>query len=51
LGKPIVDGSGTIGIDDTVWRITGPDTPAGSKVKVTRVDGAGFTSNPLRRKP
>ena len=42
LGKPIVDGSGTIGIDDTVWRITGPDTPAGSKVKVTRVDGAAL---------
>jgi hypothetical protein len=42
LGKPIVDGSGTIGIDDTVWRIIGPDTPAGSKVKVTRVDGAAL---------
>jgi membrane protein implicated in regulation of membrane protease activity len=46
LGKPIVDGSGTIGIDDTVWRITGPDTPAGSKVKVTRVDGPALHVEP-----
>jgi len=42
LEKPIVDGSGTIGIDDTVWRITGSDIPAGSRVKVTRVDGTAL---------
>jgi inner membrane protein len=39
LQKPIVNGSGTIGIDDTVWRITGADLPAGSRVKITRIDG------------
>ena len=42
LEKPIVDGSGTIGIDDTVWRITGIDIPAGSRVRVTRVDGTAL---------
>jgi inner membrane protein len=42
LEKPIVDGTGTIGIDDTVWRITGPDIPAGTRVKVTRVDGTAL---------
>jgi inner membrane protein len=46
LEKPIVDGVGTIGIDDTVWRVTGPDTPAGSRVKVTRVDGAALHVEP-----
>ncbi len=46
LEKPIVDGSGTIGIDDTVWRVTGPDTPAGSRVKVTRADGASLYVEP-----
>jgi inner membrane protein len=46
LEKPIVDGCGTIGIDDTVWRVTGPDTPAGSRVKVTRVDGAALHVEP-----
>src|SRR5712691_11295882 len=39
LDKPIVDGSGTVGIGDTVWRITGPDCPAGSRIKVAAVDG------------
>ena len=42
LEKPIVDGSGTMGIDDTVWRITGADVAAGSRVKVTRVDGTAL---------
>jgi membrane protein implicated in regulation of membrane protease activity len=46
LEKPIVDGVGTIGIDDTVWRVTGPDAPAGSRVKVTRVDGAALHVEP-----
>jgi hypothetical protein len=40
LEKPIVGGCGTIGIGDTVWRISGPDCPSGSKVKVAAVDGA-----------
>ena len=46
LEKPIVDGSGTVGIDDTVWRVTGPDAPAGSRVKVTRVDGVALHVEP-----
>jgi membrane protein implicated in regulation of membrane protease activity len=40
LDKPIVDGIGTIRIDDTVWRVSGPDCPAGSRVKVARAEGA-----------
>jgi membrane protein implicated in regulation of membrane protease activity len=40
LDKPIVDGVGTIRIDDTVWRVSGPDCPAGSRVKISRADGA-----------
>jgi membrane protein implicated in regulation of membrane protease activity len=43
LEKPIVGGNGTIGIGDTVWRITGPDCPAGSRVKIAAVDGATLT--------
>jgi membrane protein implicated in regulation of membrane protease activity len=39
LDKPIVDGGGTVRIGDTVWRITGPESPAGSRVKVIRADG------------
>ncbi|MPZ38818.1 MAG: NfeD family protein [Rhizobiales bacterium] len=40
LDKPIVDGVGTIRIEDTVWRVSGPNLPAGSRVKIARADGA-----------
>ena len=40
LEKPIVDGVGTIRIGDTVWRVHGPDLPAGCRVKVASADGA-----------
>jgi membrane protein implicated in regulation of membrane protease activity len=43
LEKPIVDGQGIVRIDDTVWRVAGPDTPAGSKVKIVQADGASLT--------
>ncbi len=43
LEKPIIDGSGTVRIDDTIWRVAGPDTPAGSRVKVVQADGASLT--------
>lgn len=43
LEKPIVDGSGTVRIDDTVWRVAGPDIPAGSRVRIVQADGASLT--------
>ena len=43
LEKPIIDGSGTVRIDDTIWRVAGPDTPAGSRVKIVQADGANLT--------
>jgi hypothetical protein len=46
LEKPIVDGTGTVRIDDTIWRVHGPDRPAGSRVKVTRADGANLAVEP-----
>ena len=42
LDKPIVGGVGTIRIDDTVWRVTGPDVPAGSRVRIARAEGAAL---------
>lgn len=39
LTEPIVDGYGRIHVDDTHWRIAGPDLPAGTHVTVTGVDG------------
>ena len=46
LDKPIVNGSGTVRVGDTVWRVTGPDSPGGSRVKVTRADGATLYVEP-----
>jgi membrane protein implicated in regulation of membrane protease activity len=43
LDKPIVDGVGTIRIDDTVWRVSGPDCPAGSRVRIAHADGANLS--------
>jgi membrane protein implicated in regulation of membrane protease activity len=40
LDKPIVDGAGTVRIGDTVWRVTGPDCAAGSRIRIARADGA-----------
>jgi inner membrane protein len=43
LEKPIIDGTGTVKIDDTIWRVAGPDAPAGSRVKIVQADGASLT--------
>lgn len=39
LAQPLSKGEGKLSIDDTVWRISGPDLPAGSSVRVVAVDG------------
>jgi hypothetical protein len=43
LDRPIVDGEGIVRIDDTVWRVSGPDTAAGTRVKIVKADGACLT--------
>lgn len=39
LTAPIVNGRGKIHIDDSFWRIEGPELPEGTLVKVIGVDG------------
>ena len=43
LEKPIIEGDGTVRIDDTIWRVRGPDVPAGSKVRIVSADGVLLT--------
>ena len=43
LEKPLVDGAGTVRIDDTLWRVAGPAAPAGSRVRIVQADGASLT--------
>lgn len=40
LADPIVNGVGKLRVDDSQWRIAGPDLPAGSQVRVVQADGA-----------
>lgn len=40
LEQPIQDGVGRLNLDDTTWRITGPDLAAGVKVRIVDADGA-----------
>ena len=46
LEKPIVGGNGSVKIDDTIWRLAGPDVPGGSRVKVVRADAATLVVEP-----
>jgi inner membrane protein len=39
LDAPIVAGCGRIRVDDSSWRVVGPDTPAGERVRVVRIEG------------
>ena len=40
LEEPIVDGFGRLVLDDTVWRVAGPNLPAGQRVRITGNNGA-----------
>jgi membrane protein implicated in regulation of membrane protease activity len=46
LEKPIADGLGHVRIDDTIWRVTGPDIAAGSRVRIVRVEGPNLFVEP-----
>lgn len=39
LEEPIVNGLGKIRVDDSTWKISGADCAAGSRVRVSGVDG------------
>jgi membrane protein implicated in regulation of membrane protease activity len=40
LDEPIRDGFGRLSLDDTVWRVQGPDLAAGSRVRIVEAHGA-----------
>jgi len=39
LDQPIVNGTRKLRVDDTIWKISGPDCVEGTKMRVTDVDG------------
>ena len=46
LDEPVSQGLGRVRSDDTVWRVEGPDLPAGQRVRVAGVDGAMLRIEP-----
>ena len=46
LSEPIVEGDGRLKIDDTIWRVSGPDSPAGTRVTVESSKGARLLVTP-----
>ncbi|MEW6446256.1 MAG: NfeD family protein [Pseudomonadota bacterium] len=47
LETPIVNGVGRTRLDDTLWKVVGPDLPAGSQVEVIGVEGTSLRIRPL----
>ena len=46
LQEPITAGKGRLSVNDTLWRIKGPDTPAGTWVTITGADGLELIVEP-----
>lgn len=46
LNAPIVNGQGKVRVDDSIWKIVGADCPAGTRVRVTGVDGVMLEVEP-----
>lgn len=40
LKEAIVNGVGKLHVDDSHWKVSGSDVPAGTRVRVTQADGA-----------
>ncbi len=40
LTSPIINGVGTLKVDDSQWRVAGPDLPEGSRVRIVKAEGA-----------
>ncbi|QWW67211.1 NfeD family protein [Rhizobium sp. WYJ-E13] len=47
LHEPIREGRGRIRLDDTTWRVMGPDLPAGTQVRVVSSNGRDLTVEPI----
>lgn len=46
LDEPIVNGMGRVKIDDSIWRVEGPDLPAGTRVKVLAIRSGHLVVEP-----
>jgi len=47
LSEPIVNGIGRLNVDDTIWRISGPEMETGSQITVEGMDGTILKVKPV----
>lgn len=47
LDTPIINRAGKLRIDDSIWKVEGPDLPAGARVQVYGVEGALLQVNAI----
>ncbi len=47
LTDPVIDGVGQIKADSSYWNVTGPDCPAGTRVRVVGVSGIVLKIKPI----
>jgi len=47
LEEPIREGRGRIRLDDTVWKVVGPDSAAGTRVRVVQATAGELTVEPI----
>ncbi len=43
LDGPLHNGTGRVRLDESFWQVTGPELPAGAKVRVTGAKGTRLT--------
>jgi membrane protein implicated in regulation of membrane protease activity len=46
LDEAVEGGHGRLRLDDTSWRVTGPDLPRGSRIRVVAVEGTTLVIEP-----
>ncbi|HES75700.1 MAG TPA: NfeD family protein [bacterium] len=47
LHEPIINGVGKVHLDDTLWKVFGPDLPINARVRVVAVEGISLRVEPL----
>src|SRR5690606_33200328 len=48
LTEPIREGRGRIQLGDTLWLVSGPDLPSGTRVRVASVQGSELVVEPVQ---
>ncbi|MGD9889321.1 MAG: NfeD family protein [Halothiobacillaceae bacterium] len=47
LHEPIINGVGKVHLDDTLWKVFGPDLPLDTRVRIVAVEGISLRVEPI----